>query len=375
MAEDDSGERTEEATEKRKRDAREKGQIPRSKELGSASILIASAIGLITFGPLIGAHFMDVMRKSLSLSHKAIYDPAMMASAFVDSMLHMVWAIIPFMLLVALFGIVGSGIMGGFNVSWQAIAPKFSKLNPMSGFKRMFGMNALMELIKGIAKFAVVAVVAFVVLHSQFDHILGLPWQEPFAAITEGLKILGWSACIIALSIIVVVAVDVPYQLYSHSKQLKMTKQEIKDEYKESEGKPEVKGKIRQMQREMSQRRMMGDVPTADVVITNPTHYAVALKYDPKQKGAPKVVAKGVDFIAEQIKKVAIANNVEMLEMPPLARSLYHTTEIGHEIPGGLYVAVAQTLAYVFQLRDFRKGKQKRPKKPKNIEIPEELKY
>lgn len=374
MAED-SGDREEEATEKRKRDAREKGQVPRSKELGSASVLVSSAIGLIVFGPLIGSHFLNVMRKSFSLSHKAIYDPAMMASAFVDSMLHMVISIVPFMLLVAVLGFIGSGILGGFNFSWQAMQPKFSKLNPMSGFKRMFGPNALMELMKAITKFSVVAAVAFIVLYNQFDKVLSLPWIEPHVAIMEGLKILGWSAFIIAFSIILVVAFDVPYQLYSHAKQLRMTKQEIKDEYKETEGKPEVKGKIRQMQREMSQRRMMGDVPTADVVITNPTHYAVALVYDPKQKGAPKVVAKGVDFIAEQIKKVAIANQVEMLELPPLARSIYHTTEIGHEIPGGLYVAVAQVLAYVFQLRDFRKGKQKRPKKPKNIEIPQELQY
>ena len=247
-------------------------------------------------------------------------------------------------------------------------------MNPLAGLKRMFSLKALVELLKALAKFLVVLGTSLLVLHLRTDDFLSIG-QEPLEqAIVHCAWALASALLILSSSLILIALVDVPFQLWDNKQKLMMTKQEVRDEFKDSEGKPEVKGKIRQLQREMAERRMMEKVPQADVVITNPTHFAVALKYDPLNGGAPIMLAKGADFIAQKIREVANENNIVVLESPPLARAVYYSTELDQEIPSGLYLAVAQVLAYVFQLRQYRAGQGKRPGPMPEPPIPDDLK-
>jgi len=227
-----------------------------------------------------------------------------------------------------------------------------------------------MELIKAMAKFFLVAAVALVVIYTNMDAYLQLGNMPMKAALVKAGELLTWAFLLVTIALMIISAIDVPFQIWDHKKQMKMTLQEVKDEMKDTEGKPEVKAKIRQTQREMAEARMMDAVPDADVVITNPTHFAVALKYDPENMRAPLVLAKGADLVAANIRRVASANEILLLETPPLARALYHCTEIGQEIPHGLYVAVAQVLAYVFQLREVQKNGGEKPTRPEP-EIPQ----
>ena len=265
--------------------------------------------------------------------------------------------------------------LGGFIISGKALAPKFSRIDPVQGLKRMFSLNALVELLKSIAKVLVVGAVSYFIIRSAEMEMLGLSHEELQPAIQHSLLIVGWSVLAVCCSMILIVLIDVPFQIFDHSNKLKMTRQEVKDEMKDSEGKPEVKGRIRQLQREMAQRRMMEAVPQADVVITNPDHFSIALKYDVEGGGAPIVVAKGVDFLAIKIREVANANDIMIMAAPPLARAIYFTTELDDEIPGTLYLAVAQVLAYVFQLRSHQQGRGAKPKPFGDIELPREARY
>ena len=246
-------------------------------------------------------------------------------------------------------------------------------MNPASGLKRMFSTHALVELLKALAKFTVILLVALAVLSADQDDLLAIANQPLEAAIINSAELVGWSMLWMACGLILIAAVDVPFQLWDHKQKLMMTKQEVRDEYKDSEGKPEVKSRIRQMQREMAERRMMAAIPTADVVITNPTHFAVALKYDPAKGTAPVLLAKGGDFMALKIREIAQQHKVMVLESPGLARAVYFSTELDQEIPAGLYLAVAQVLAYVYQLKQFRSGKGKRPGPLPDLPIPPDL--
>jgi len=274
------------------------------------------------------------------------------------------------MLLVA--AIAGSIGIGGLLFSGKSIAPKLNRMDPIKGIGRMFSARSMIELFKAIAKVGLVLTIAILILDVRTADLLAIAEEPTVPAMEHVLWTLGWSFFLLSCATIIIAVIDVPFQIYDHQKKLKMTMQEVKDEHKDSEGKPEVKGRIRQLQREMSQRRMMQDVPTADVVITNPTHYAVALKYDPNSMVAPMVVAKGGDELAFKIMDIARQNKVEILRTPPLARAMYHNSDIGQEIPDGLYMAIAQVLAYVFQLRQFRKGHVDKPTVP-NFPIPSDL--
>jgi flagellar biosynthetic protein FlhB len=246
-------------------------------------------------------------------------------------------------------------------------------MNPGSGLKRMFSTQALAELLKALAKFTVILLVALAVLSADQDDLLAMANEPLEAAIIHSAEVVGWSMLWMSCGLILIAAVDVPFQLWDHKQKLMMTKQEVRDEYKDSEGKPEVKSRIRQMQREMAERRMMAAIPTADVVITNPTHFAVALKYDPAKGTAPVLLAKGGDFMALKIREIAQQHKVMVLESPGLARAVYFSTELDQEIPAGLYLAVAQVLAYVYQLKQFRSGKGKRPGPLPDLPIPPDL--
>ncbi len=376
MAENDSSqEKTEEATPKKLEKARDEGQVPRSRELTTTAILLAGTIGLYIFGQLISQRLMDVMQFNFVIERQHIFDTSQMvlhlASSFYDALL----SLLPLFGILVAAAIIGPTALGGWLFSAKAMAPKFSRMNPAAGLKRMFSTKALMELAKALAKVLVILALAIGLLVGMQTEMLNLAYETVDRAIIHSMELSAYAAIALAAATILIAIVDIPFQIWEHTKKLKMSLQDIKDEMKDSEGKPEVKGRIRQLQREMANNRMMSSVPEADVVITNPTHYAVALKYDPDTMDTPLLVAKGVDNIALKIREIAAANDIEIMESPQLSRAIYHTTEVDREVPSGLYVAVAQVLAYVFQLRNYRKRRGERPVYPRNITVPEDMRY
>ncbi|MBV7550147.1 flagellar biosynthesis protein FlhB [Pseudomonas sp. PDM26] len=375
MAESESGQdKTEDPTEKRKQDSREKGEVARSKELNTLAIMLVGASALLIFGGAMAQDMMELMRINFSLPREVILDQRYMATYMMRSGQIALWSIQPVMITLVLAAIIGPISLGGWLFAASSMAPKFSRLNPGPGLKRMFSTKSLIELLKALAKFVIILFVALAVLSSDIDDLLRIAHEPLDMAIIHSLQVVGWSTLWMACGLILIAVVDVPVQLWESHKKLLMTKQEVRDEHKDQEGRPEVKQRIRQLQREMSQRRMMAAIPEADVVITNPTHYAVALKYDPEKGNAPVLLAKGSDFLALKIREIAAANEILLLESPALARSIYYSTELEQEIPGGLYLAVAQVLAYVYQIRQYRAGKGKRPDPLKDdLPIPPDL--
>jgi len=376
MAESDSGEKTEEPTAKKLSDARKKGQIARSKDLGTMFVLVGSAFALMVMGNALVEALSTMMKRLFTLSRQETMDVHALSSVVLSGSSAVVFPMLAIFCIIILAAFIGNTMLGGMAFSWEAMAPKANRLSPFAGFKRMFGVQAAVELLKSIMKFFVVFFVAFTLLSGLFEQILGLSLEAIPTNFGHAVNMLLWMFLALALSIGIIVAIDAPYQVWNHTRQLKMTKQEIKDEYKSTEGNPEIKGRIKQTQYEMSQRRMMSEVPNSDVVITNPTHYSVALKYDPNVGGAPKLVAKGLDEMAMHIRTIAKENGVEIIQSAALARSLYYTAEVDQDIPEELYAAVAQVLAFIFQLSEHKKGKGKRPIPiAKNLPIPDEFKY
>lgn len=373
MAEDSGQERTEEPTAKRQKESREKGQVARSKELNTLAVVMVAAVGLLMLGPRLAQRLMDLMVYNFSIEREALYNTDSMGLHLLSSLNHGFSGLAPLLFMLLVAALVGPVLLGGWLFSAKLLAPKGERLNPLAGLKRMFSIKALVELLKALAKFLVVLVMALVVLNMRTDDLLALGNEPLPTAIAHSAWVLGTSLVLLASALILIAAVDVPFQIWDNKQKTKMTKQEVRDEYKDSEGKPEVKSRVRQLQREMAERRMMGEVPKADVVITNPTHYAVALKYDPVQSGAPVVVAKGADFLAQKIREVATEHDVIVLESPPLARAVYYSTELEQPIPAGLYLAVAQVLAYVYQIRQYQQGKGLRPGPMPEPPIPEDL--
>ena len=374
MAENENGQdKTEDPTDKRVRDSREKGETARSKELNTLIVTLAGAGGLLMFGGQIAQMMLDLMRTNFSLPREVIMDDHYMGLYFLNAGKAALVAIQPLMLLMVLAAVLGPISLGGWIFSTDSMAPNFSRMNPLSGIKRMVSTHALVELLKSIAKFAITLMVALFVLQKDKNDIISIAHEPLESAIIHSIQVLGWSAVWMACGLMIIAAVDVPFQLYESHKKLMMTKQEIRDEHKDNDGRPEVKQRIRQLQREMSQRRMLSSIPKADVIITNPTHFAVALQYDPEKGGAPMLLAKGTDFLALKIREIAGEHNILILESPALARSIYYSTDLDQEIPAGLYLAVAQVLAYVYQIRQHRAGRGKRPAPLGDVPIPSDL--
>ena len=374
MAESESGaDKTEDPTEKRKKDSREKGEIARSKELNTLAIMLAGSAGLLIFGGALAQDLMELMRYNFSLSREVLLNPDSMGAFLLHSGKIALLAVQPVLITLLIAALVGPISLGGWLFAAGSLAPKFSRMNPAAGIKRMFSAKALVELLKALAKFFIILIVALLVLKSDIDDLLRIAHEPLELAVIHSLQVVGWSALWMACGLILIAAVDVPVQLWESHQKLLMTKQEVRDEHKDQEGRPEVKQRIRQVQREMSQRRMMAEIPDADVIITNPTHYAVALKYDPEKGGAPMLLAKGSDFLALKIREIGDKHNILLLESPALARSIYYSTELEQEIPAGLYLAVAQVLAYVYQIRQHQAGKGKRPDPLKDLPIPADL--
>jgi flagellar biosynthetic protein FlhB len=376
MADSDSGEKTEEPTAKKLSDARKKGQIARSKDLGTMFVLVGSAVAIMLVGGMLTESLSIIMTRSFTLTRDEVMDIHALYNVLRGTVVHLIAPLIWIFIIIMFAAFVGNTMLGGMSFSAEAMAPKLSKMSPLAGFKRMFGIKALVELVKSLLKFFVVFIVAYLLLSSLFEEILGLSLEAIPLNFEHAVTMLQWMFLVLALSIGIIAAIDAPYQTWDHTRQLKMTKQEIKDENKNTEGSPEIKGRIRRAQYEMSQRRMMQEVPNSDVVITNPTHYAVALKYDALEGGAPMLVAKGIDEMAIHIRTIAKENNVEIVTSPALARSLYYCAEANQEIPEELFAAVAQVLAFIFQLNEHKKGKAKRPTPiAKNLPIPDDFKY
>jgi flagellar biosynthesis protein FlhB len=374
MAEDSDAERTEPASEKRLRQAREDGDIPRSREVATFTVLMTAGAGLWMMGGGIVNTLSTTLQRGLSLDREQIYNPNALIERIGADIGGVLLACLPLAGAVMLMMLASPLLIGGWNFSAKAFMPNFGKLNPMRGLGNMVSTNALIELLKAVAKTLLVGAVAWFVVLSQKDAVIGLV-AEPFSAAAPHLGGLIAKAFLTMVGALGAIAIlDGPYQMWHHADKLKMTRQEVIQESKESDGNPQIKGKIRQLQREMARKRMMANVPTADVVVTNPTHFAVALKYGEGQRGAPRVVAKGTDEVAAKIRELAKEHKVALLEAPALARALYKHTDIDDEIPEALYSAVAEVLAYVYQLRAYSKGTlDEYPDRPQRLQVPPEM--
>ncbi|MDP5032729.1 flagellar biosynthesis protein FlhB [Paraglaciecola sp.] len=370
----DESDKTEDPTGKKVDDSRKKGQIARSKELSTALVLVGSAACLMLMSSSIAEAMFNITQRTFTLSRDETYDYNHMFQAWGQAIETIASPVLLFMFVVAAAGIYGSIALGGYNFTWQSASPKASKINPLAGLKRMFGMNGLVELLKALAKFFIVAAMAYAAMMFFHDEALHIDMELYPMNLFHAMDMVQWSFLIMCCALIPIAIFDVPYQAWKHNKEMKMSKQEVKDERKNSDGDPQVKSRIRRLQYQSAARRMMQEVPHADVVVTNPTHYSIALKYDQNGTKAPVVVAKGVDELAMHIRKIANAHEVPIIESPMLARAIYYSTEAEQPIPDKLFMAVAQVLAYVYQLKAYKKGKGKRPKPlRKDLPIPAEL--
>ncbi len=365
-------ERTEEPTAKRRDDARKKSQVPRSRELNTLLSLLCGGVGMLVVGDMLLSGLAEMVRNSFIIDKALLETPALLLAHFANTFK------LGFMLLVPLMGVLivgaftGPLAMGGWSFSLSAVGFKLEKIDPLKGLARIFSSRALLELIKTIGKFSLLAAVAAVVIANSLDDLLVLGTQDIETALRATAWWCGWSFVGFSAVLIAIAAMDVPYQLWDNTRKLRMTKQEVKDEMKETDGRPEVKSRIRQLQQEAARRRMMEDVPTANVVITNPTHFAVALRYDEQGARAPIVVAKGRGPVAQRIRELADQHRVPLVSAPPLARALYASADLGEEIPSQLYLAVAQVLAYVYQLARLSYG-ESAPPVPRDLPVPEEF--
>lgn len=376
MAENQDGqEKSQEPTAKRLADARKKGQVPRSRELNTMAVTL---VGMTSLYVLAG-HFADglekLLRDNLSLERSDIFDPKAGIHHLITAIQDGVWMVAPFFAITAVVAVLASIALGGLNVSFESMKPKLSKLDPIKGIGRMFSAKSLMELLKAIAKFFLITGVTILLIRYWEQELLLLADMDVSVALYESMQLLAWSAILLAFTLVILAVADVPFQLWDNKRQLKMTEQEVKDEFKQTEGNPEMKGRIRQMQREIANRRMIEEVPKADVVVTNPTHFAVALRYDQKTMRAPILVAKGADLIASNIRRVAGDSKVPIVEAPALARAVFYSTDLQEPIPAGLYMAVAQLLAYVFQLRVYYREGGAQPTAPTDYPVPEDLRH
>ena len=373
MAQSGDQEKTEEPTSRKLEKAREEGQVARSTELPAASVTIAALGMLYLTGDTLIHKMAEAFVSGFNFDRKLVHSPNLLPAIFGHEVLESFILIAPLLLLTITIAIASSGATGGFLFSTKAIAPKGSKLNPLNGLKRMFGTKALVELVKALLKFGLVAGVVTWVLYDNVSTLnnIGKMAFEPAMAVAG--ELLAKSALIMACALILIAAIDVPFQRWEFMKSMRMSKQDIKDEMKDMEGRPEVKAQIRRRQREMSNRRMIDNVKDADVVITNPEHFAVALSYDPNGDSAPVLLAKGTDEVAARIRAEAEKHGIEIFRAPPLARALYFTTDLDQPVPEDLYYAVAQVIAYVFNLASIRPGapplQRPQPKVPKNMQF------
>ncbi len=373
MAEENDQEKTEAPSPQRLEKAREEGQVPQARELATFVVLMTGGAGLWMMANGIGQTMSGIVRGGLQFEPAIARDPAHVMAQLSRQFFEAALALSPFLLLVVIAILAAPILMRGWLFSPKALMPNFKRLNPLSGVKRILSHQGLMELFEALAKAGLLGVVAVWVIWSNLENIFSLGSEAPATAIGHMGDIVGKVFLLVSGAMIFIVVLDVPYQLWSHYNKLKMSKEELRKEAKENEGDPHVKGRIRAQQREMARRRMMAEIPTADVVVTNPTHFAVALKYTEGKMRAPRVVAKGADAVALRIREIAAEHHVPLLEAPPLARALFRHADLGDEIPATLYAAVAEVLAYVFQLRRYQQAGGAYPVAPTALPVPPEL--
>ncbi|MES2662457.1 MAG: flagellar biosynthesis protein FlhB [Pseudomonadota bacterium] len=376
MAENEDGQdKSEEPSGKKLEQAREKGQVARSKELAAFLVLSAGTIGLFNFGNLIYQDLFSMMKELLNPQTTFSFENDHLVGSLLIGVFTWISSLVLFFILTASAAVVGSILLGGWSFSGDQFTPKLERLDPLKGLTtRVFSVNSVIESLKALLKVAIVGGFGVFAIINHLPEIINLSLLTPEGVLQEIEKI-GF-ICIMSLltGVFLIVAIDAPYQFFHHRSSMRMTKQEVKDEYKSMEGQAEVKSRIRQLQREISERKMMANIPMADVVITNPTHFSIALRYDTKKDKAPVVVAKGVDVLALKIREIARSNNIEILESPPLARAIYYTTPLDKAVPIGLYQAIAKILAYVYQIKAYRAGEGDKPEFPSTLEIPPEYK-
>jgi flagellar biosynthetic protein FlhB len=372
MAEDSDLEKTEPASARRLEQAREEGQVPHSRELGAFLILLVAAGGFWMMGGWLSQRVAAMFRKGLTLDDKLMHDPDQMLVRFSDLSLDVLITFSPLLLALMIAALASPFLLNAFIFSPKALMPKFDRMDPIKGLQRLFSWNGVAELVKAVAKAALIGGVAAWVIWSERNDLIGLLAQPLGASMASAGHLIAFSFLAMVAAMILIVGIDIPFQLWSYHDKLKMTRDELKQEAKEMEGDPHVKGRIRSLQRDAARRRMMASVPKADVIVTNPTHFAVALAYK-SGMGAPTVVAKGMGEVARRIREVAAEHGVPMLEAPPLARALHRHVEIDQQIPGTLYAAVAEALAWVYQLTSWRQVGGQYPVPPRDLQVPPEL--
>lgn len=375
MAEDSDLEKTEAPTSHRLEKAREEGQIPRSRELTSMLMLGGGLTLLWVSGESMARQLGVMISQGLKFDHGMVSDDRQVLQQMATLLGRAVWALLPVIGGLILIALAAPLLLGGLMFSGKSFAPKFSRMDPIAGFKRLFSGQVLAELLKAILKALLVGSVAGFYVWHKWPDMMRLMAQPTFPALGEALNMVAFCGLMVVLGLTPMVAFDVFWQIWSNLKKLRMSKQDIRDEHKSQEGDPHVKGRIRQQQRAMARRRMMADVPKADVIVTNPTHYAVALQYSENKMSAPRVLAKGAGDVALRIKELGAEHKIPMLEAPPLARALYRHSEIGQQIPTALYAAVAEVLAWVYQLKRWKREGGLIPKKPQHLPVPDGLDF
>jgi flagellar biosynthetic protein FlhB len=375
MAEESDLEKTEPATARRLEKAREEGNVARSRELTTFVMLGTAIAGLWFVAESLGASLSGNLRRGLQFDRAAGFDPSHMMAQAGLMVLQALMAIGPLLAMMVVAALAAPLMLGGWLFSTQSISPNFGKINPLAGIGRMFSTNSLAELFKALAKSVLIGGVAYLVIAGNLEAVMALMAQPAHTALPHAIWLVVRNCTLIAATLLLVALIDVPYQLWSYYRKLRMSREDLRQEHKESEGDPHIKAQIRRQQQQMARRRMMSEVPKADIVVTNPTHFAVALKYLDSGMRAPRVVAKGADLVAARIRELARENNVAILEAPPLTRALYKHTRLGDEVPAGLYTAVAEVLAWVYQLKRWKNEGGDAPHTPTDLPIPEALEY
>ncbi len=373
MSDNSTQDKTEKPSQKKIDDARKDGQIARSKELATAGLILISGISLSWFAPKFSEFFSHLLTTQMQLDRAATRDPQLMITMFGEAIIGMLMVLIPFILVLNAVTMLLGMLPGGLIFVMKNIQPKFSKLNPLSGLKRMVSKDTIVELIKSILKILLIAFTLYKILNLHWPELAAMAQMPLLTALSKGMHIISLALVFMGSALLVVAAIDLPYQQWSMTKKLRMSKQELKEEHKGAEGSPEIKQKIKQIQRQLSQARIDTVVPDADFIMVNPSHYAVAIKYDSNRSQAPYVIAKGVDNMAMRIKTVATTHELEIIEAPELTRAIYYSTQIDQEIPAALYTAVAYILTHIMQLAAYRQGRGKQPKPLPVFTIPEKL--
>ena len=373
MSEESESDKTEQASDARIEKARESGDIPRSKELSTCTLLLAAGTGFTFFGNQMGTALQKLLTSSLTFGREYAFETELPLIRLAVQVSDLLFAFAPLALLLIVMALLSPIMIGGWSLSAEAIMPNFNRLNPLKGLLNIVSKRSLVELVKAILKTILVGMVGYLVIYNAFQNLLSFSHISVLSGISQTNTVLLKGFFLTSAALAFIAAIDVPYQLLTYNQKLRMTKQEVRQESKETNGNPEIKGRIRRQQREMSRRRMMSAIPQADVVITNPTHYAVAIQYSQDTMRAPQIIAKGADEVALKIREVAMKHQVLILESPKLARALYAHTDLGDEIPHALYLAVAEILAYVFNINSFNPRNGPYPRQPTDLDIPNEL--